>query len=111
MTSTPAHLFTADPPGSDPDFENDDHRRVLARCNVGHPIGFSTLHDQLARDPFAFGINENDQARLGVVLGELMADGDVIQHLDGSFEASEDGWEKVTHIKANDALRGRGKNG
>lgn len=67
---------------------------------------FTTLLDRLAVDPFTYGITQGELAKLSTILGELMADGDVIQHIDGSFEATEDGWEKVTHFHANEALGG-----
>jgi hypothetical protein len=94
--TTPAHLFVPDS-GPDIDFPSDEHRRVLARCNLGYPIGFSELHDRLAADPFTYGIGVSDQMKLAQILGELVASGDCIQRGDGTFESTAQGWEKVTH--------------
>jgi hypothetical protein len=100
--TTPAHLFTPDP-GDDPDFPSDEHRRVLARCNPGYGISFSVLHERLAADPYTFEIGLGDEKRISDVLSELVADGDVVQNVHGIWEATPDGWEKVTHHKANEA--------
>lgn len=99
----PAHLFIPDPDGEQV-FASDEHRRVLTHCNRGHGISFSVLHQRLAADPYTFGIGLGDEAKVGVILSELAADGDVAQNAHGIWEATEDGWEKLTNIKANEAL-------
>ena len=95
--AVPAHLFTPDP-GGEQVFATDEHRRVLARCNRGFPISFGVLHDRLAADPYTFGIGLGDEAKLGQILGDLVSDGDVVQRVDGTWEATPEGWEKVTGI-------------
>lgn len=99
---TPAHLFTPDPAGEQV-FASDEHRRVLARCNRGHGISFSVLCDRLAADPYTFGIGLGDEAKVGLILSELTADGDVTQDAHGIWEATPEGWEKITNIKAGKA--------
>jgi hypothetical protein len=37
------------------------------------------------------------------ILSELMADGDVTQNAHGIWEATPEGWEKITNIKAGSA--------
>lgn len=105
MTKTPAHLFTPDPAG-ELVFASDEHRRVLARCNPGFGISFSVLCERLAADPFTYGIadlSEGTIAKVGEILSELMADGDVTQNAHGIWEATPEGWFKVTNIKAGKA--------
>ena len=99
---TPAHLFTPDPAGEQV-FASDEHRRVLARCNPGFGISFSVLCQRLADDPYTFGIGPGDEAKVGVILSELVADGDVTQNAHGIWEATPEGWEKITNIKAGKA--------
>jgi hypothetical protein len=99
---TPAHLFSPDPDGEQV-FASDEHRRVLARCNPGYGIAFSTLVERLADDPYTFGVNRGDEAKVGQILGELVADGDVTQNAHGIWEATPEGWEKITNIKAGSA--------
>lgn len=96
----PAHLFIPDST-PDPDFPTDEHRRVLACCNLDHPIGFSELLDKLARDPYT-AIWAEDQLKLSQVLTDLVTAGDLVQLNGGLLEASEEGWEKVTHFHANE---------
>lgn len=97
--TTPAHLFIPDPDGEQV-FASDEHRRVLARCNPGFGISFSTLCERLAADPHTFGINAGAEAKVGMILGQLTADGDVTQNAHGIWEATPEGWEKITSIKA-----------
>ena len=101
-TTTPAHLFTPDP-GGEQVFATDEHRRVLARCNPGFGITFSVLAERLAADPYTFGIGPNDEGKLGQILADLTADGDVTQNAHGVWEATAQGWEKITNIKAGEA--------
>jgi hypothetical protein len=101
-TKTPAHLFTPDPAGEQV-FASDEHRRVLARCNPGFGISFSVLCARLADDPYTFGVGPGDEAKVGVILSELAADGDVTQNAHGIWEATPEGWEKITNIKAGKA--------
>lgn len=101
-TKTPAQLFTPDPAG-ELVFASDDHRRTLARCNPGFGISFSVLCERLAADPYTFGIGMGDEARVGQILGDLVADGDVTQNAHGIWEATPEGWEKITNIKAGRA--------
>lgn len=110
--TTPAHLFIPDVQ-PDTDFAiygedgalldaGHDHRRVMARCNRGYGISFGTLHDVLIRDPYTYGIvSEGDQMKLGTILASLVASGDLAQLDGGLFEATDQGWEKVTHHEAN----------
>lgn len=98
--TTPAHLFIPDAT-PDPDFPSDEHRRIVSRCNPGGGgISFGKLHDVLAADPYTAGIGLDDQMKLGQLLGELVAAGDVYQSGE-FFIATDDGWEKLTHFKAN----------
>lgn len=99
---TPAHLFTPDPDGEQV-FDSDEHRRVLARCNPGFGISFSVLCERIIADPFTFGIGPGDEQKVADILSELMADGDVTQNAHGIWEATPEGWEKVTNIKAGTA--------
>jgi hypothetical protein len=101
-TKTPAHLFTPDPTGEQV-FASDEHRRVLARCNPGFGISFSVLCERLAADPYTFGVGPGDEALVGRILGDLSADGDVTQNAHGIWEATPEGWEKITNIKAGKA--------
>lgn len=103
--TTPAHLFIPDST-PDPDFPSDEHRRVLARCNLDHPISWADLHDRLAADPYT-AIWAEDQLKLSQVLSELVSEGDCIQLEGGRFEATEQGWEKITHFKANEEARSK----
>jgi hypothetical protein len=98
MAKTPAHLFSPDPAGEQV-FASDDHRRVLARCNPGYGITFSALVAQVANDPFTYGITAHDEAKVGEILAELTQDGDVTQNAHGVWEATPDGWFKITNIK------------
>ena len=103
MAKTPAHLFTPDPAGEQV-FASDEHRRVLARCNPGFGISFSVLCDRLAADPYTFDVRPgNAETRVSWILGELVADGDVTQNAHGIWEATPEGWEKITNMKAGKA--------
>jgi hypothetical protein len=104
MAATPAHLFTPDPAGEQV-FASDEHRRVMTRLNPGHGIGFSTLVERLAADPFTFGIGPNDDAKVGQILAELVSDGDAAQNAHGIWEATPDGWEKLTNFHANEKAK------
>ena len=103
-SASPAHLFTPDPDGEQV-FASDDHRRVMTRLNPGHGISFGVLVDRLTADPFTFGIVDHDEAKVGQILSELVADGDATQNAHGIWEATPEGWEKLTNYHANEAAK------
>lgn len=102
--TSPAHLFTPDPAGEQV-FASDEHRRILGRCRPGIGIAFTQLVDVLSRDPFTYGVNAGDEAKVGAILSHLQSDGDVTQNAHGVWEATPEGWERLTNINANEAAK------